>query len=277
MRKSYLLLVLLMLVFSLPTRAEDVTPTLGDDSAYTLTEVDSSTGDNVISRPYYNKETGELSVKYYCVDLRKTEYGEGGNSQTVNVKVIDKEVPVTVKYDDSTTKTYDTKYKDKDIVVPTVVNPTGTSSAHTQIDGTSVLEVNTGESTSIDNAVFENNSIKAGASSTTSGDKYVDFSNGIIYNQGEITSITADFVSNSLEFTLERTNGSIYGYLTGGGIISNKGTIGDINGNFVDNTVSLVGGTNAYTYLYGGGIIGNYAYNSTATIGDITGDFFNNT
>ena len=78
-----------------------------------------------------------------------------------------------------------------------------------------------------------------------------------MYNAGEITGITADFINNSVT----ATGSSTYGY---GGAIYNGGTIGDITGHFIGNSAGYYGGGGA---IYNG-------YNST--IGDITGDFIGN-
>ena len=52
-----------------------VTPTLGDNSAYTLSEVANSSLDNVITKYVYDETSATLTEKYYQVSLKQTEYG----------------------------------------------------------------------------------------------------------------------------------------------------------------------------------------------------------
>ena len=52
-----------------PTGGAAPIPTLGDDSAYTLTEVESATsGTNVITIPEYNETSQTTEDKYYQLD-----------------------------------------------------------------------------------------------------------------------------------------------------------------------------------------------------------------
>ena len=70
------------------TGAAAPTPTLGDDSAYTLTEVESATsGTNVITIPQYNESSQALENKYYQLDLTKTQYGKADGDTSVDYTI----------------------------------------------------------------------------------------------------------------------------------------------------------------------------------------------
>ena len=117
----------------------------------------------------------------------------------------------------------------------------------------SALKNSSGSTRTIKDAIFENNSTAIKNNSYYILNVY----GGALYNAGEITGITADFINNSVT----ATGSSTYGY---GGAIYNGGTIGDITGHFIGNSAGYYGGGGA---IYNG-------YNST--IGNITGDFIGN-
>ena len=265
------------------------------ESAYNLTPAEQQ-GENTITlyekeeiTKYYDPTTGEevqkedlqegieykeittieTTPKYYTVTLKQTEYGTGNGAKYFKwdtssgslklTEVTDpSEAQITAKYDTSletVTKTIDNG---------TVTNPSGTSSSKPyQFDSGAGLNNPEGPSTSIDNKLFINNKVTGTLESTTSGSKYAEINGGAVHNEGEITSITGDFVNNGIEASAQKTNGYTYIYAYGGAI-SNSDKIGNITGDFIGNYAS---GSNAY-----GGAI----YNSYGTIGNITGDFIGN-
>ena len=220
------------------------TPIESKGSGYTYTKVDAK-GDNTVTKFEYDKTTGAIVPVYYRVDLKQTTYGDGNQSETYTVKGINGGTyDITAKYNDSASKTYTTEYKDhkyEDTV----------TSYGTEIH--SALKNSSGSTITIKDAIFENNSTAIKNNSYYILNVY----GGALYNAGEITGITADFINNSVT----ATGSSTYGY---GGAIYNGGTIGDITGHFIGNSAGYYGGGGA---IYNG-------YNST--IGDITGDFIGN-
>ena len=239
---------------------QEGTPILAPQSGYSLTELEAKEdgskpdGNNVITKfevkdvtRYYDKTTGAIVPVYYRVDLKQTTYGDGNQSKTYTVNGINGGTyDITAKYNDSASKTYTTEYKDHKY------EDTVTSTSYgTEIH--SALKNSSGSTRTIKDAIFENNSTAIKNNSYYILNVY----GGALYNAGEITGITADFINNSVT----ATGSSTYGY---GGAIYNGGTIGDITGHFIGNSAGYYGGGGA---IYNG-------YNST--IGDITGDFIGN-
>ena len=287
---------------------QNSTPILAPESGYSLTEVQTA-GDNVITKyetvevtRYYDKTTGELVTNpveggdykviqekdlvphYYRVNTPTSELGGSlGTSSSVDWQKVDAEGEntVSVKLPNGTTEYYQytytapdgydtTTYSGQTNDLGTITNPRGTWSAH-GIYGGKVLTNPSGATTSLENYLFKDNKTTAIFTSTTYGSMYADLLGGAIYNAGEITKITADFVGNGLDVTTNRTSGSMYGYAMGGAI-ANVGTIGNITGDFINNSVNTQRSTTSdcYDYAHGGAI-----YNG-GTIGDITGDFIGN-
>ena len=239
---------------------QEGTPILAPQSGYSLTELEAKEdgskpdGNNVITKfevkdvtRYYDKTTGAIVPVYYRVDLKQTTYGNGNQSKTYTVNGINGGTyDITAKYNDSASKTYTTEYKDHKYE-----NTVTSTSYGTEIH--SALKNSSGSTITIKDAIFENNSTAIKNNSYYILNVY----GGALYNAGEITGITADFINNSVT----ATGSSTYGY---GGAIYNGGTIGDITGHFIGNSAGYYGGGGA---IYNG-------YNST--IGDITGDFIGN-
>ena len=239
---------------------QEGTPILAPQSGYSLTELEAKEdgskpdGNNVITKfevkdvtRYYDKTTGAIVPVYYRVDLKQTTYGDGNQSKTYTVNGINGGTyDITAKYNDSASKTYTTEYKDHKYEDTVTLTSYGTE-IH------SALKNSSGSTITIKDAIFENNSTAIKNNSYYILNVY----GGALYNAGEITGITADFINNSVT----ATGSSTYGY---GGAIYNGGTIGDITGHFIGNSAGYYGGGGA---IYNG-------YNST--IGDITGDFIGN-
>ena len=265
---------------------QEGTPILAPQSGYSLTELEAKEdgskpdGNNVITKfevkdvtRYYDKTTGAIVPVYYRVDLKQTTYGDGNQSKTYTVNGINGGTyDITAKYNDSASKTYTTEYKDHKY------EDTVTSTSYgTEIH--SALKNSSGSTITIKDAIFENNSTAIKNNSYYILNVY----GGALYNAGEITGITADFINNSVT----ATGSSTYGY---GGAIYNGGTIGDITGHFIGNSAGYYGGGGAIYNGYNstiGDITGDFIGNSAATgyggaiynegtIGDITGDFISN-
>ena len=301
---------------------QEGTPILAPQSGYSLTKLEANPdgskpdGDNVITKfevkevtRYYDKTTGELvanpisGTEYKVVqekDLVPQYYNvntiipESNNSKITWTEVTEEgDNTITISSPDGTPKYYKYTYnapsdydtttnsnKTKDL--GTITNPPGTSSEPSIYKGGAVINNPAGSTINIENYIFQNNKTTASFESTTSNYKYVNLVGGAIYNEGEISKITSDFIGNSVSVTTsayrvdsKAFGGAIYnsgkiGDITGdfinnsagtGGAIYNGGTIGDITGDFIGNT----------TYRNGGAI-----YNSSGTIGNITGDFIGN-
>ena len=279
---------------------QEGTPILAPQSGYSLTKIEAKEdgskpdGDNVITKfevkdvtRYYNKTTGELVAnpvsgteykvvqekdivpQYYNVNtiipesnnskVTWTEVtGEGNNT----IKISSPDGTKYYKYTYNAPSNYDTTTNsDKTKDLGTITNPTGTSSEPSIYKGGAAINNPAGSTITLENYVFKNNKTTADFKSTTYGGKYVDLIGGAIYNEGEISKITSDFIGNSISAT--KSSGS--GYVSAetlGGAIYNGGTIDNITGDFIDNSAASSGGA---------------IYNNKSTIGDITGDFIGNT
>ena len=319
---------------------QEGTPILVPQSGYSLTELEAKEdgskpdGNNVITKfevkevtRYYDKTTGKLVTNpisgteykvvqekdlvphYYNVNtvtpelnnssVTWTEVTEEGNN---TIKISSPDGTKYYKYTYNAPSDYDTttnSNKTKDL--GTITDPPGTYENPVTYKGGAVINNPAGSTITIENYVFQNNKTTATFESTTSYDKYVNLIGGAIYNEGEISKITSDFIGNSISVTTssdsirtKTSGGAIYnngtiGNITGdfignsaeysyGGAITNKGAIENITGNFIGN--SNGGIDNSGTI---GNITGNFIGNSSGTvisnngtIGNITGDFFNN-
>lgn len=277
-------------------------------------------GDNVITKfevkevtRYYDKTTGELVAnpisgteykvvqekdivpQYYNVNtiipesnnskITWTEVTQGGGNNTITIYSPDG-TPKYYKYTYNAPSNYDTttnSNKTKDL--GTITDPTGTWDAPSIYKGGAAINNPTGSTINIENYVFQNNKTTAYFESTTRVFKYVNLVGGAIYNEGEISKITSDFIGNSIS----ATKSSYYvDAETFGGAIYNNGKIGDITGDFIRNQISKDGGAiyNAYNSTIDnitGNFIGNYAeygyggaIDNNGTIENITGNFISN-
>ncbi|MBO6281203.1 MAG: hypothetical protein J6N49_01590 [Alphaproteobacteria bacterium] len=143
---------------------------------------------------------------------------------------------------------------------------------------------NTG-TTSYENYLFLDNASSGTINQTATGSKYSFVYGGGLSNSSTITSITSDFVGNSLTTTSQRSasSGTLYSSSIGGAIgnyssSGSKVSIGDITGDFIGNYVNAaVSGSGVDAAAYGGAI-GNslYGFVPIPTIGNINGDFIGN-
>ena len=305
---------------------QEGTPILAPQSGYSLTELEAKEdgskpdGNNVITKfevkdvtRYYDKTTGKLVANpisgteykvvqekdlvphYYNVNtvtpelnnssVTWTEVTEEGNN---TIKISSPDGTKYYKYTYNAPSDYDTttnSNKTKDL--GTITDPPGTYENPVTYKGGAAINNPAGSTITIENYVFQNNKTTATFESTTSDYKYVNLISGAIYNEGEISKITSDFIGNSISATTSFYHVIAY---TSGGAIYNVGTIGNIMGDFIGNTASFSGGAiyNDYNGTIGditGNFIGNTAatsgyggaiYNNKSTIGDITGDFIGN-
>ena len=283
------------------------TPTLGDGSAYTLTEVPAGaggaapTGDNIVTKFEYNAADGSFTPKYYQLNLKQTTYGEGNASYQVEVNTPTDPVTVTINYNDGASGVYDRVYSDV-LLELKETNLEGTYEDSYQLEGGAVKAPNfSGD------VLFENNKTDATLHVTAdSGYYYVDALGGALNNTGSIDSISGAFINNSITATVNDESDTRSGIRSYGGALYNSGNINNINADFIGNSAGdysgaianrayTVGGDPAVTAAIGditgdfignsagyyGGAIYNEAYSDTdvdaiASIGDITGDFIGN-
>ena len=297
---------------------QEGTPILAPQSGYSLTELEAKEdgskpdGNNVITKfevkdvtRYYDKTTGKLVANpisgteykvvqekdliphYYNVNtvtpelnnssVTWTEVTEEGNN---TIKISSPDGTKYYKYTYNAPSDYDTttnSNKTKDL--GTITDPPGTYENPVTYKGGAVINNPAGSTINIENYVFQNNKTTATFESTTSDYKYVNLIGGAIYNEGEISKITSDFIGNSISVT---TSSRRIQTETSGGAIYNNGTIGNITGDFIGNSA---------VYSYGGAITnkgtienitGNFIGNSnggidnSGTIGNITGNFIGN-
>lgn len=267
----FVMALVLLFSFAKQTNATEV-PAQGEDSAYTLTEVSSPSGNNVITRYEYNAETGDLTAKYYRLDLKKTEYGTGENSTTVNANVVNSTVPVTAKYDDASTKTYDNNYTAPVINLgdTTITNAIFNNISSTTEMITAFKNTETGNVEHL-NADFINNSVVLNEKGIG-----IEF---LIKNRGTIGDINANFVNNRIESQVSTG----YGLgLEGGFFVSNfassssNASIGNINGNFINNSIVLNSTSHGHATVSGSFFIGNYSFSNVVRIGDVSSNFIGN-
>ena len=242
-------------------------PTLGDESAYTLTKVDAE-GENTITKFEYNSETGEFTPVYYRVNLRQTTYGDGNASYQVEVNTPSDPVTVTIKYNDGTSGVYDREYSGA-LLELEETNPDAIYNNHYQVAGGAVKDPDfSGD------ILFENNTTHVTLNASDGGRNHViDVLGGALNNSGDIDTISGAFINNTTTSTINEVSGlgNVYGY---GGALYNSGNITNINADFIGNKASVGTPSN-------GGAIANRAYTAddtavTAAIGSITGDFIGN-
>ena len=268
----FVMALVLLFSFAKQTNATEV-PAQGEDSAYTLTEVSSPSGNNVITRYEYNAETGDLTAKYYRLDLKKTEYGTGENSTTVNTNVVNSTVPVTAKYDDASTKTYDNNYTAPVINSgdTTITNAIFNNISSTTGMITAFKNTETGNVEHL-NADFINNSITLNKNIS-----FYTYDAYLISNRGTIGDVNGNFVNNNFNFQIPSEFDL---YVCGSAFIGNKSSsdnssIGNIKGNFINNSFITNLTSHGYIKIYGALFVGNYAF-GTSTIGDINSNFIGN-
>lgn len=267
----FVMALVLLFSFAKQTNATEV-PAQGEDSAYILTEVSSPSGNNVITRYEYNAETGDVTAKYYRLDLKKTEYGTGENSTTVNTNVVNSTVPVTAKYDDASTKTYDNNYTAPVINSgdTTITNAIFNNISSTTGMITAFKNTETGNVEHL-NADFINNSVVLNEKGIG-----IEF---LIKNRGTIGDINANFVNNRIESQVSTGYGlGIEGgfFVSNSASSSSNASIGNINGNFINNSIVLNSTSHGHATVSGSFFIGNYSFSNVVRIGDVSSNFIGN-
>lgn len=283
----------------LSSPAYSFTPVLGEDSAYTLTEVENS-GTNIVSSYLWNESEAEFSRVNYRVDLKTQDYGhldvaDEIKNFTINVANPSDAANPYFHYEIN-------YYVDNSRLQTTTWRP--------DVDGLDfdkdIIDTHLDVSAGLSNYVNIDNSYKnighitgdfINNSRIASGTSWLNISP--VYNSGSITSINGNFINNSLTNT---------GTGIAGGAILNcyDGRINTISGKFIGNSarsVSTLGyaslGGAIYNNGLGGGsyfsqidliiadFIGNSAFASSgpsrggaiynnAGINDLVGDFIGN-
>jgi len=268
-----------------------ITPTLGENSAYTL-DTNIHTSDNFALYKYDN--TGITEAINYQINLKSVTYGEGDASVTTNFTVLNQEVPYTYKFDNlyGDIENGNTSVDTSVTVLDQPVTFTYKHKYNSILTSDSRIENKTDISSTILEGDFKQTLV-------VSGDGDVYGLGGAIYNSGAIGGITGAFNGSSVLATgndVEAYGGAIYntgamGDITGafngnyvsassdngvevyGGAIFNgtSGEIGNITGNFIGNYVKAHSGNGTYDpYAYGGAIQNEvYGSNSTAEMGNL--------
>lgn len=243
-------------------------------SVYSLSEVASSDSDT-ISKRVYNTSTGEYETKYYKISLNPAELNS--NNVTYSNSSAGSDGYVGVGVSDSSTKNvyykYDKPVGASTISVGKVEEMSNKPDGYVSTASGGYLHNGEGETTSVENKVFEGCYTKVTNTYTLAqlNNRYLYAFGGVIYNEGNMSNIVADFIGNYVEAFHEnaQTRSSVSAY---GGAIGNYGTIGKISGDFINN----------YTYgqsfyLAGGGAIDNEnKTGSTSVISEIAGNFIGN-
>ncbi|MBQ8668445.1 hypothetical protein IJ472_01600 [bacterium] len=269
-------------------------PTLGDDAGY---KISASSADSSATFTYstYDAETQTVTDAVYDISLDTKIYGE------TNAEYAEQVMLMTPNFDEVTV------YYDRDFKGPMNATDDGGNYYYpgSSIDGdVANLKAPVTVSRPMDSI--------SGTyySNYADGNKYNYHQGygGAIYNAGSIGSITADFISNTVETDTTAAKG---GAIASDGWYTNNGGIGTIVGDFVNN--SAISSYENAGYGVGGAIcnsspitsitgnfIGNYAYSESylaaggaiindsgldasgnpigkAEIDEITGDFLYNT
>ena len=256
------------------------------ESAYTLTEIENADPENLPQNAitlYDKNEDGTVTPKYYLVNLKDsvTNIGEGDStkyfewSQNSEGRLELKEVSaptegkttITVKYDNADTGAYYTTYINKN--KQETHTPVNSSGVTTELPGGAAINNTSQDAVSINNTLFQNNitNLQANISGSFSGNakyNYVNAYGGALYNAGDISSLSADFIDNSLilDFSYDSSKNQRNYPLASGGAFYNEGQMGNVSGNFVNNSVVINAVSNSTNHqdlgLYSqGGAIGN--------------------
>ena len=279
------------LLGTMPVFADDLsTPTLGADSAYTLTRVDAA-GENTVTKFEYNVTTGEFTPVYYRVDLKQTEYGNtNGDSsltygwaenQNTGTELVENPTnpvgqEITYTYDSTAADTYTNKTDsaitnstNRDAITGNFIKNEADRYTTRGEKGGGAGIYNTGninyQEGNLQNAItgdFIGNTTIGGG---YGGNSYLY--GGAIYNKGQIGNIIGNYINNSVYNDCGAYPNRIEIKYSDGGAIYNSGTIGNITGDFIGNQAL----SEEVDYSRGGAIS-----NNGGTIGNITGNFISN-
>ena len=292
---KHLLCASLLGLTTLGASAADITPTLGEESAYTLTEVEAA-GENTITKYEYDSEAGSLAPVYYRVDLKETEFGEGDTTQyykwstdSEGRRVFESadnasDADVTYKFTmpESSEERIELEENDDysagikgDFVGittdkeggaidnsnrnDTIGNISGTFiNNSSEINGGAIYNYASGDIAGGINGTFINNHTEF-----TGSDNY-NYGGGAIYTAfTDIKSITGDFVNNYSDIATFGGGGAIF--------IGDVSVIENISGNFIGNHYS------SDLFGHGGAInIGVVFGGMPGAVENITGNFIGN-
>ena len=272
-----------------PVIADTVpTPTLGENSAYTLEKVNQA-GENVITKYEWSDSENKYVPVYYRVDLKNTEYGHkdvASETKTFTIKTPNADgsgnaFNYEIKYYTDASRLAPSRVTtnqngadiDKDFIGKVSSNNGGAiynnQGTIGNITGDFVGNYSSGSGNqsgyggAISNYVYDNSSAKIGDITGNFIGNHANRGGAIsnyVWNNPtllEIGNITGDFVGNHAEVF----GGAIFN----SGSVVNSSKIGNINGNFIGNYVQ------GSIFAAGGAI-----YNVEGTVGDITGDFIGN-
>ena len=270
-------------------------PTLGENSAYTLTKVDAA-GEDTITKFEYQPETGEFTPVYYRVDYRQSEYGapyvQGAEIKYYKHVVLD---PGFNIIQESTADDYDISYHvdknnlsdttqvivsednlsvTKDFVDNTVVIPAADSST----GATAVILNDNNHIKEISGDFVNNNAIQE--PDVEGGEAENEYLIVIANNTGTIDSIKGDFIANNgtdianTSGTIGEINSNFIGCGAAGQDISgnnagimNTGKINNVNSNFMGKIIGVANSSNGSTT----------PTETVGTINNLSGDFLMNT
>ena len=218
------------------TGAAAPSPTLGENSAYTLTETtESARSGNSIVLYELNQQTGKTNAKYYELGIKKTSYGSGDGESVYNVKLINDEIPISVKYStDNMQPRLDNAGKNNP-----ELDAIGTFKDLTGFNGGAINNQN-GTMRDVNGAFIDNYGTNVG---------------GAMEADGYMNSLTGILAGNHTS----RSGGAIYASQASGAIIE------EINADFIANWANNIGGAicagargEARMPLITGDFIGNY-------------------
>ncbi len=258
---------------SAPAIAVSLTPTLGENSAFSYSE--GSEDDYNFTLQEADAE-GNLTTKYYKVDLKAETFATSKNIGWAAVGEDQKDAAdvVAVKLSNDQTKYFKYTYtkpadyekvSEPELVLQTVTDPTESNTY--QSGGVTVSNVADNNYGDIKNKLFKDNRVSGKLVNNTGRFKTLSITGGTVYNAGTIGDVEADFIGNSLTGTGTENRDSRVSADGGAIYNSNKATINSITGNFIGNYIEIFN-SDSFT---DGGAISNHG-----TIGDITGDFIGN-
>lgn len=247
------------LTLALPVMADDYTPTLGPDSAYSVSEGTSSDynfaiNDGTNVKYYKMNIKGKTPEDAYHVDLSTTDNGGKAIEMTLPGNQIQK---LYYKYEQPDNYTLKEN--------GSVIKVTPTSNLDAQLSNTTYKNYEQLQDVFTDNPRVD---FRTGV---------IDNASAYLYNKrynSTIESIVSDFISNSVLDLVTGPQKHCYGIM-GGAITNYSYSTGDavinkISGSFIDNN------SNAPRPNSKGGAISNYANDSTSKIGSIEGTFISN-
>lgn len=285
---------MLACAFTSPAMANDSNIVVSKDSAYSFENANKE-DKNTITLYNYNSDTNKVTENYYKVNLKKTEYGVGDNSQSVIFEGLNGGTYEVKNNTPDSSNLLDKIYNSKEDISssPITGNFIGltTISSDTEVRNTAIYNFEG----VIGNVVadFVGNYSKASNGAINGG--------AICNKSGTIGSITGNFIGNHADAEKLAYGGALYNYngnvdylrgdfianyaksnlndVRGGAIYNHTQTkdvnsvIAGITGDFIGNRVI----TNSNNLAWGGAIYNRgYGDNSNAKIGEINSNFIEN-